>query len=91
MKIVDIELKKLVQRVDKLGYSIELTKKAKTFLGDQGFDQKYGARPLSRAIQRHLEDAIAEEIVSDQLKEGDKILIDWDGKAKKLDLAVEKE
>ena len=91
MKIVDIELKKLVQRVDKLGYSIELTKKAKTFLGDQGFDQKYGARPLSRAIQRHLEDAIAEEIVSDQLKEGDKILIDWDGKAEKLDLAVEKE
>jgi len=91
MKIVDIELKKLVQRVDKLGYSIELTKKAKTFLGDQGFDQKYGARPLSRAIQRHLEDAIAEEIVSDQLNEGDKILIDWDGKAEKLDLAVEKE
>ena len=91
MKIVDIELKKLVQRVDKLGYSIELTKKAKTFLGDQGFDQKYGARPLSRAIQRHLEDAIAEEIVSDQLKEGDKILIDWDGKAEKLDLAVVKE
>ena len=91
MKIVDIELKKLVQRVDKLGYSIELTKKAKTFLGDQGFDQKYGARPLSRAIQRHLEDAIAEEIVSDQLNEGDKILIDWDGKAEKLDLAVVKE
>ncbi len=91
MKIVDIELKKLVQRVEKLGYSIELTKKAKTFLGDQGFDQKYGARPLSRAIQRHLEDAIAEEIVSDQLNEGDKILIDWDGKAEKLDLAVVKE
>ena len=91
MKIVDIELKKLVQRVDKLGYSIELTKKAKTFLGDQGFDQKYGARLLSRAIQRHLEDAIAEEIVSDQLNEGDKILIDWDGKAEKLDLAIEKE
>ena len=91
MKIVDIELKKLVQRIDKLGYSIELTKKAKTFLGDQGFDQKYGARPLSRAIQRHLEDAIAEEIVSDQLNEGDKILIDWDGKAEKLDLAVVKE
>ena len=91
MKIVDIELKKLVQRVDKLGYSIELTKKAKTFLGDQGFDQKYGARLLSRAIQRHLEDAIAEEIVSDQLNEGDKILIDWDGKAEKLDLAVVKE
>ena len=83
MKIVDIELKKLVQRVDKLGYSIKLTKKAKTFLGDQGFDQKYGARPLSRAI--------AEEIVSDQLNEGDKILIDWDGKAEKLDLAIVKE
>ena len=91
MKIVDIELKKLVQRVDKLGYSIELTKKAKSFLGDQGFDQKYGARPLSRAIQRHLEDAIAEEIVSDKLQEGDKIVIDWDGKAEKLELVIEKE
>jgi len=57
-------------------------------LGDKGFDKKYGARPLSRAIQRYLEDLIAEEIVSNQIKEGDALKIDWDGKDEKLSLSL---
>ena len=87
MKIVDIELEKLSKRITKLGYTVKLSKKAKGFLGDKGFDKKYGARPLSRAIQRYLEDLIAEEIVSNRIQEGDTLKIDWDGKEEKLSLS----
>ena len=76
MKIVDIELQQLQERIEKLGYSLKLTKKAKEFIGEKGFDKKYGARPLSRSIQKYLEDLIAEEIVSNRLNEGDAIEID---------------
>ncbi len=86
MKIVDIELKKLDQRITKLGYTLSLSKKAKEFIGEKGYDKQYGARPLSRALQRYVEDIIAEEIVSNNLKEGDNIKLDWDGKAEKLQL-----
>ena len=89
MKIVDIELEKLSKRITKLGYTVKLSKKAKGFLGDKGFDKKYGARPLSRAIQRYLEDLIAEEIVSNRIQEGDTLKIDWDGKEEKLSLSLE--
>ena len=88
MKIVDIELEKLSKRITKLGYTVKLSKKAKGFLGDKGFDKKYGARPLSRAIQRYLEDLIAEEIVSNRIQEGDTLKIDWDGKEEKLSLSL---
>ena len=84
MKIVDIELSKLEKRITKLGYTLSLTKKAKEFICDKGYDKQYGARPLSRALQRYVEDLIAEEIVSNNLKEGDNIKLDWDGKAEKL-------
>ena len=86
LKIVDIELKKLDQRITKLGYTLSLSKKAKEFIGEKGYDKQYGARPLSRALQRYVEDIIAEEIVSNNLKEGDNIKLDWDGKAEKLQL-----
>ena len=88
MKIVDIELNKLSKRIAKLGYSLKLSKKAKSFLGDKGYDKKYGARPLSRAIQRYLEDLIAEEIVSNRIKEGDSLKIDWNGEDEKLSLSL---
>ena len=84
MKIVNIELSKLEKRITKLGYTLSLTKKAKEFICDKGYDKKYGARPLSRALQRYVEDLIAEEIVSNNLKEGYNIKLDWDGKAEKL-------
>jgi ATP-dependent Clp protease ATP-binding subunit ClpC len=76
IKIVEIELRRLEERVIKLGYSIEISKKTKEFVCDKGFDKKYGARPLSRAIQKYIEDLIAEEIVNNKLNEGDSIFID---------------
>ena len=88
MKIVDIELQQLQERIEKLGYSLKLTKKAKEFIGEKGFDKKYGARPLSRAIQKYLEDLIAEEIVSNRLNEGDAIEIDHIKDAAQLSLKV---
>ncbi len=88
MKIVEIELAKLTKRIGKLGYELKLSKKAKSFLGDKGYDKKYGARPLSRAIQRYLEDLIAEEIVSNRIKEGDSLKIDWNGEDEKLSLSL---
>ena len=88
MKIVDIELDKLMKRIKKLGYQMKLSKKAKSFIGEKGFDKKYGARPLSRAIQKYLEDIIAEEIVNNRTKEGDLFSLDWDGKSEKLSLEV---
>jgi len=76
LKIVDIELNKLESRVNKLGYTIEITKKAKAFICEKGFDKKYGARPLSRAIQKYLEDLIAEDIVNTKINEEDHLMID---------------
>ena len=64
--IIDIELEKLVARIKDLGYTLKLTKKAKNFIADKGFDQQYGARPLKRAIQKYIEDALAEEIITSQ-------------------------
>ena len=90
LKIVDIEIDKLIKRIVKIGYQIEISKKARKFLGDKGYDKKYGARPLSRAIQRYVEDLIAEEIVSNKIKEGDHLKLDWDGKADKLNFKDEK-
>ena len=87
MMIVDIELEKLAKRITKLGYQMNITKKAKEFLGEKGYDKKYGARPLSRAIQRYVEDLIAEEIVSNNIKEGDHLKLNWDGKAEELSLS----
>ena len=87
MQIVDIELEKLAKRIVKLGYQMDVSVKAKEFLGENGYDKKYGARPLSRAIQRYVEDLIAEEIVSNKIKEGDHLKLDWDGKAEKLSLS----
>ena len=74
-KIVDIELKDLILRIQKLGYEIEITEDAKDFLSEEGFDSKYGARPLNRAIQKHVEDLIAEHVVNNSLKEGDQIIV----------------
>ena len=88
MKIIDIELVKLEKRISKLGYQMKLTKKGKDFIGEKGFDKKYGARPLSRAIQKHIEDLIAEEIVNNRISEGDEISLDWDGKSEQLSLLI---
>jgi ATP-dependent Clp protease ATP-binding subunit ClpC len=75
-KIIDIELVKVVHRIEELGYKIELSKEAKEFIADKGFDKEYGARPLKRAIQKYIEDLLAEEIVNNRLTEGDHIILD---------------
>ena len=74
--IIDIELAKLFQRIDDLGYKLNLTDKAKNFIAEKGFDKQYGARPLKRAIQKYIEDPIAEEIVNAKLTVGDTITLD---------------
>ena len=70
-KIIDIELNQLYKRVEELGYKIKLTEKAKEFIADKGYDEQYGARPLKRAIQKYVEDPMAEEIINSTLHEGD--------------------
>ena len=88
MEIIDIELVKVFKRINKLGYDINITKKAKEFLVNKGYDKKYGARPLNRAIQKYLEDIIAQEIVTDSIKENDLIKVDVDKKNSKLILNI---
>ena len=74
-QIVEIELKALISRIEKLGYKVSLTTDAKSFICDKGFDKKNGARPLKRAIQKYIEDLLAEEIVNSNIKEGDNLEI----------------
>ncbi|MCH1608492.1 MAG: ATP-dependent Clp protease ATP-binding subunit [Flavobacteriaceae bacterium] len=75
-QIVEIELVKLTQRIEKLGYTISFTKAAKVFLSKKGYDKKYGARPLNRAIQKYVEDLLAENVVNSSIQEGDNVTID---------------
>lgn len=89
-KIIDIELDKLLLRIKDLGYILKLSKSAKDYIADKGFDKQYGARPLKRAIQKYIEDALAEEIINSQVEEGDKISIDLDKKTQELKITIEK-
>ncbi|RZK91239.1 MAG: ATP-dependent Clp protease ATP-binding subunit, partial [Pedobacter sp.] len=77
-KIIDIELRALFGRVQSLGYQIKLTDEAKEFIADKGFDSAFGARPLKRAIQKYLEDPIAEEILKGEVSEGDVLEVNYD-------------
>ncbi len=89
-QIIDIELEKLLDRINELGYTLKLSKRAKDFIAEKGFDQQYGARPLKRAIQKYIEDALAEEIINSKVHEGDTIKIDLDKSNKELNIKVEK-
>ena len=80
VKIIEIELTKLFNRIENLGYKVEISNSTKDFIAEKGFDQKFGARPLNRAIQKYIEDPLAEEIIKNNVKEGDTILIDFDKK-----------
>lgn len=89
-KIIDISLGKLFSRITDLGYKIELSEKAKDFLAEKGYDRQYGARPLNRAIQKYLEDAIAEEILKGEVSAGDVIYADYSGEGEELSISVSK-
>lgn len=73
MKIIDIELVPVFKRIESLGYKLIIEDDAKTFIANKGYDKQFGARPLRRAIQQHLEDGISELIVESQIKEGSAI------------------
>ena len=88
-KIIDIELSKLYSRIDELGYYIKLSKKAKDFISEKGYDKKYGARPLKRTIQKHIEDLIASEILNSMINEGDTINIDHKSGNKELTIKIQ--
>lgn len=77
-KIIDIELAHLFGRVNGLGYNIKISDAAKDYIVEKGYDANYGARPLKRAIQKYLEDPMAEEIIKSNLAEGDEIEVDYD-------------
>jgi ATP-dependent Clp protease ATP-binding subunit ClpC len=90
IKIIDIELKHLFDRVQTLGYELEITNEAKGFIVDRGWDPNFGARPLKRAIQKYIEDTLAEEIIKASVLEGDKILIDYNEEAKEIKIDIVK-
>ncbi len=75
-KIIELELSKLYARIEKLGYKIQLTDEAKEFIADKGWDKDFGARPLKRAIQKYIEDLIADLLVNKQIKENETITLD---------------
>ena len=74
-KIIDIELKPLIKRVSDLGYTLTVSEDAKDFVAEKGYDVQFGARPLKRAIQNYIEDAVCERILGGEIKEGDEINI----------------
>ena len=82
--IIDILMKGVLKRLANLGFSLELTEAAKTFLADKGYDSQFGARPLHRAIQKYLEDPLAEEILNLHVKAGDVLIADVDADNTKL-------
>ena len=89
-KIIDLELDKLILRIKTLGYNLELTEKAKDFIVERGYDEKFGARPLKRAIQKFIEDPLAEGIINHNMAEGDTVLMDFEDGKEELNLKVKK-
>ncbi len=89
-KIIDIELKGLYDRVNTLGFEIKLSEEAKDYVLDKGYDIQYGARPLKRAIQKYLEDPMAETIIKSALVEGDIMLVDFDKENEEITVGIQK-
>jgi ATP-dependent Clp protease ATP-binding subunit ClpC len=88
--IIDIELEKLFKRVTDLGYNIKLTESAKDYIAEKGFDEKFGARPLKRALQKYLEDPLAEQIIDSGFKTGDTLMVDYNKESDKIEMKTEK-
>ena len=86
----DIELNKLFLRIEGIGFTPKITDAAKDFIADKGFDAAYGARPLKRAIQKYVEDVLAEEIIAKNITEGDKLLVDVDKKKESIKIKITK-
>ncbi|MCK9219129.1 MAG: ATP-dependent Clp protease ATP-binding subunit [Bacteroidales bacterium] len=89
-KIIDIELKHLYERIVKMGYQIVVTPDAKDFIAEKGWDAQFGARPLKRAIQKYVEDILAEEIIKTKISSTDLITIDLDKEKDEIKITVSK-
>ncbi|WP_118975205.1 ATP-dependent Clp protease ATP-binding subunit [Taibaiella koreensis] len=89
-EIIDIIMKDVLKRMNTLGFTLELTAEARKFIAEKGYDQQFGARPLHRAIQKYLEDPLAEEILNHNIKEGDKAIADYDKAQEKIVFSVSK-
>lgn len=90
-QIINIELEKLYARIKDLGYNLKLSEKAIGFIAEKGFDKQFGARPLRRAIQKYVEDALAEKIINSQIAEGDEIFMEFEEGAEELTVSINKE
>ena len=88
--IIDIELDSLYGRINGLGYSIKISTEAKDFISEKGYDVQFGARPLKRAIQKYLEDPLAEEIIKSHVTEGDVIDVDFDKEKQEIKIKITK-
>lgn len=89
-KIIDLELKDFYKRLEQIGYKMEMSEEAKEFLGSKGYDIQFGARPLKRAIQKYLEDEMAEMIIKATVTEGDTIVVGFDKENQKITMSIEK-
>lgn len=89
-KIIDIELKQLYERIHGLGYKISISKKAKEQIVEKGWDPQFGARPLKRAIQKYVEDVLAEELIKHKLADGDSVNLDYDEKKDEMKVKITK-
>ncbi|MDX2003474.1 MAG: ATP-dependent Clp protease ATP-binding subunit [Chitinophagales bacterium] len=90
LQIIDIVMKDVYKRMENLGYTVQLSEEAKNFVAEKGFDPQFGARPLHRAIQKYLEDPLAEEILRSKVKEGDIFSVELDVPEQKLVISVKK-
>ena len=91
LKIIDIELAYLNNRIKAMGYDMKVTEEAKSFIVDKGWDEQFGARPLKRAIQKYIEDALAEEIIKSKIDEGDVINVDYNKESDQIIVSISKQ
>ncbi len=85
-KIIDVEMKDILNRINNLGYQVEISKKSKDFISERGYDKNFGARPLKRAIQKYFEDPLAEEIIKSKPVKGDIMVVDLSKEKDKLEV-----
>lgn len=88
-KIIDIIMKDVLKRLNAMGYELELTPEAKDYIAEKGYDVQFGARPLHRAIQKYLEDPLAEQILNMEVKQGDKLVVNLDKESNELKFEVQ--
>ena len=90
-EIIKIELERLIERVEKMEYKLTITDSAIDYIASEGFDPQYGARPLKRAIQRHVEDVLTEDIIQYNPEKGSNLILDYNSETEKMVVTIESE